>query len=59
MAQHPDVGLTQAQVEAQYAYLHEHPHFPRADWKSDIDHGDADCGYWEWVVDQIDACDWE
>jgi hypothetical protein len=31
----------------------EHPRFPRADWKYEVENGDTSLGYVEWVNNQI------
>ncbi len=40
------------QLADQFAY--EHPGFPRADWRHDVDVNITDKGYWDWLVVQLE-----
>lgn len=33
----------------------EHPEFIRAAWMNEVNGGDTNLGYWEWVLHQIEA----
>ncbi|KAA0573418.1 hypothetical protein [Azospirillum sp. Sh1] len=31
----------------------EHPGYPRADWRYQVENGDTNLGYWEWVENEL------
>lgn len=33
----------------QEKYGHEHPEYPRSDWKYLVNNDEVSCGYWEWL----------
>ena len=37
------------------AHWDEHQGFPRSDWMAEVEAEDTSLGYWEWVVNKLDA----
>ena len=49
---HPDFGLEEDSLERKYD--HEHPEFPRSDWKYEVSTDDTQLGYWTWVLHRVE-----
>lgn len=51
-----DSDLTVMQLENQYTGSNgwgEHPDWPRQVWREDVINENTQCGYWEWVFNNI------